>query len=249
MNEQCQILVADDNVVNQIFAKRLLERSGYRVDTVSNGAEAIAALERKRYHLVVMDCMMPVLDGYSATEVIRASSPDRFDPQIPIIATTALATSRDREKCFSAGMTDYVSKPIVASTFLHKVANNLGKLVDSGNSPQSSGGGQAGPGENEAQLKIQAELLSSMSASIVTEAEQWLRQLRVLAKAGDVDGLRLLAHKIRGTADIVGRRELSAISERLEDSAGAGELESTSKLNTRLIEELQQLIFELQESA
>ena len=107
-----RILVAEDNVVNQKVAQTLLTRSGYTVDIAQNGSEAIQALETTHYDLVLMDCQMPVLDGYEATRAIRSLHSKVLNRQIPIIALTANAMSGDREKTAQAGMDDFLSKPL-----------------------------------------------------------------------------------------------------------------------------------------
>ena len=106
-----RILVAEDNAVNQKLIARLLEKKGHRVDVVANGREAVDAVTRIGYDLVLMDVQMPEMDGLEATRQIRAA--DRSEvARIPIIALTANAMQGDQERCLSAGMDDYLAKPV-----------------------------------------------------------------------------------------------------------------------------------------
>ncbi len=104
------ILLAEDNPTNQKLAIRLLQKAGYPVDVVNTGKEAVAAVQNKKYKLVLMDVQMPEMDGFEATRRIREISPEFAN--LPIVAMTAYAMAGDRERCLDAGMNDYLSKPL-----------------------------------------------------------------------------------------------------------------------------------------
>ena len=141
-----RILVAEDNVVNQKVAVRMLEKLGYRVDLAANGLEALDALARLPYAAVLMDCQMPEMDGFAATREIRqrealdegpeatdseiARSVDSASRHIPIIAMTANAMQGDRERCLASGMDDFVSKPVTSQDLQRALAQWLNRSDD-----------------------------------------------------------------------------------------------------------------------
>jgi signal transduction histidine kinase/ActR/RegA family two-component response regulator len=129
------ILLAEDTPVNQVVAVRMLTKLGHRVDVVSNGAEAIAAVARAEYDVVLMDCLMPEVDGYEATTRIRAAERTR---RVPIVALTASATLEDRRQCLAAGMDDYLSKPVTMSELARVVAHWGGRHESASLAPDTA---------------------------------------------------------------------------------------------------------------
>jgi CheY-like chemotaxis protein len=107
-----QILLAEDNPVNQKLAVRLLQKLGANVRVVNNGIEVLQALREADFDAVLMDCQMPLMDGYEATQQLRRAEGSVRNAQIPVIALTAHAMATDRAKCLAAGMNDYLTKPI-----------------------------------------------------------------------------------------------------------------------------------------
>ena len=105
-----KILVTEDNIVNQTLTVLILERLGYQADLVGNGKEALEAVKKKRYDLVLMDIQMPEMDGLTATKCIRQDLQKENQPRI--VAMTAAAMKEDRDKCIEAGMDDYIIKPV-----------------------------------------------------------------------------------------------------------------------------------------
>ncbi|MFT6896651.1 MAG: two-component system sensor histidine kinase/response regulator [Paraglaciecola sp.] len=116
-----RVLVVEDNIINQIVAQSMLEKFGIYADLAANGKEALSALESLPYDLVFMDCQMPVMDGFDASRNIRDPQSKVRNRAVPIIAMTANTMEGDREKCITAGMNDFISKPVEA----HKLQQAL----------------------------------------------------------------------------------------------------------------------------
>jgi signal transduction histidine kinase/ligand-binding sensor domain-containing protein/CheY-like chemotaxis protein len=122
-----RILMAEDNMINQKVALRILQSRGYEADTVTDGTQAVEALRSKPYDLVLMDVQMPGMDGYEATRIIRDPSSNVLDATIPIIAMTAHAMKGDRELCLEAGMDDYISKPVKREELFAAIERQLAR--------------------------------------------------------------------------------------------------------------------------
>jgi CheY-like chemotaxis protein len=118
------VLVAEDNPVNQKVAVRTLERCGCEIDVVNNGREALDALAARRYAVVLMDCQMPVMDGYDATTELRRR--ERGLRRTPVIAMTAHAMNGAAERCMAAGMDDYIPKPVRRAQLIEALRRWIG---------------------------------------------------------------------------------------------------------------------------
>ena len=112
MRRRLNILLVDDNPINRDVAGFLLRRMGHRFDVAVNGQDALDHLAREAYDAVLMDCQMPVMDGFEATRTIRAGSVPGIDPHVPVIALTAYVTDGDRKRCLDAGMDEHLTKPL-----------------------------------------------------------------------------------------------------------------------------------------
>jgi len=123
------ILIVEDNPVNQRVAQVMLRKMGLDSDIVANGLEAVNALQTIPYDLVLMDCQMPVMDGFKATRVIRQQGSKAKNPLIPIIAMTASAMQGDRDKCIEAGMNDFIAKPVLKRELAKVIAKWLSITV------------------------------------------------------------------------------------------------------------------------
>lgn len=124
-----RILLVEDNAINQAVAYEMLKNLGYQIELAGNGIEALEVLSKapRPFNLILMDCQMPVMDGYEASRKIRASQNGNFNPDIPIVALTANAMKGDAEKCYAAGMDGYLTKPIIADELQLGIAKWLNK--------------------------------------------------------------------------------------------------------------------------
>ena len=234
------LLVAEDNEVNQLVARGMANRLGYDVEIVDDGAQAVAATLTGKYAAVLMDCHMPVMDGFEATRTIRAR--DHGGQRIPIIAMTAGALDEDRERCFASGMDDYVSKPVD----VEKLGAVLAKWVpqpapavtgvgerttpDGRDTEQPPAGGPhqpaAAPPSNVAavldteRLQLLRELGPSLLPDAISafreEARRSLHRLKGVLASGDAKELQSAAHKLAGAAGNIGAMGASGLARELE---------------------------------
>ncbi|MEO7414531.1 MAG: ATP-binding protein, partial [Opitutaceae bacterium] len=235
------LLLAEDNAANQLVAQKLLGKMGHRIDMVGNGLEALERLGKQRYDAVLMDCQMPILDGYETTRRIRAGEVTGVDSRIPIIALTAYALLDDRLKCLKAGMSDYVSKPVRPDN-LRAAFLRTGLITAPGVpiAPSVRAGAAAVldqsvleplrglPGRNG------PELIPELVAMFKREEPTRLAECESLFGERRADQLAEVAHKLAGSCANLGAHEMRAIVLALEKAAQTSRWEEVP----RLLEEL-----------
>jgi CheY-like chemotaxis protein len=123
--EKIPVLLAEDNLLNQELVREFLSDTPFDVTITDNGQRAVEAFQQQRFDIVLMDCQMPIMDGYDACRAIRNFESNRALPRIPIIAITANAVVGDREACIAAGMDDYLTKPFGGDALLSVIAKWL----------------------------------------------------------------------------------------------------------------------------
>jgi signal transduction histidine kinase/DNA-binding response OmpR family regulator/putative methionine-R-sulfoxide reductase with GAF domain len=221
-----RILVAEDNVVNQRLALRLLEKLGYRADVAANGLEAVEAVERQAYDLVLMDVQMPEMDGVEATRHILERWTDGKRPWI--VAMTAEVMRGDREGFLAAGMNDYVAKPIRPQELVAAITRTPSR----GRMNEAAGAEAARPAVDASVLARLAESMGGDDAFVAELIEQFVTDSPALVtaarhgvEAGDSDEVRRAAHTLKSNAATFGANELADRSSRLEAAAKAGTLD------------------------
>ncbi len=211
------ILVAEDSLVNQTLAVRLLERQGHTAVVASNGSEALAALEKQPFDVVLMDVQMPGMDGFEATEAIRVQE-QATGAHIPIIAMTAHVMQGDRERCLEAGMDDYVSKPIHSEELFQTIARLVPNVTNVAPQPPAEQP-IATLFDQDAALRCvdgDRELLRELVELFRQGCAQLLEAMREAVVKQDALRLRHAAHTLKGEVGNFGASEAVAAALRLE---------------------------------
>jgi two-component system cell cycle sensor histidine kinase/response regulator CckA len=243
-----RILVAEDNRVNQKVAVALLEKLGYRADVVGNGREAVDAVARLRYAMVLMDCQMPEMDGVEATALIRKREGEQPSRRLPIIALTANAMRGDREKYLEAGMDDYLTKPVNRK----QLEAMLVRWLPGQSTPHEHHG--LGSSEQQElvpgcvdsavladlrQVDRSGGLLSTLITHFLEDVPIRLAVLQEALQQGDVGGLARVAHELNGASGNLGARHLRELCVELQALERANDLTKAGTLLTQLVSEFE----------
>jgi len=237
--QRTRILLAEDNPINQKVAQRILERLGYRVDAVADGAEAIHALEMTPYDLVLMDVQMPEMDGLEATRRIRNPASSVRDHQVPVLAITAHALKGDREQCLAAGMDDYVSKPVQPQELADVVEKWMAyALRDEATSPGPPATPPRGSVVDRTRLVERLDgderLCDELLGIFIEDFPVQLSQLKDAFERDDAATIVRRGHAIKGEAANVESRVLRNLAHEIEKAARRNALDSVRPLLAQL---------------
>ncbi|MFT0818305.1 response regulator [Synechococcus sp. W60.3] len=268
--QSLRILLAEDNPVNQKVALRQLQSLGYMADVVANGQEVLDLLQRVQYDLILMDCQMPVMDGYEATRRLRQQERGSGHRTV-VIAITANAMQEDRERCLQAGMDDYLSKPVLKED-LERVLNHWSQRIapsaaGAANGPASpdppSAEGANGNSAPTLPYPIDAAYLDRVTGGdrqfqrellqvFVQDCQNQLPHLRQAVTKGDPEELRKVAHRLKGASANVGANAFCQVARELEHLgvglAQQGSLDSAAPEWARAsqgLEELERILADL----
>ncbi len=225
-----RILLAEDNAVNRVVASQMLLKFGCRVVEAVNGREAVRLAKQNRFDLVLMDCQMPILDGYEATRMIREAEAQDDLPRTPIVAFTANAMKGDSEIILKAGMDDHIVKPVKSDALervLRKWLHESDSSVDSGHAETGSLPSAAGAIVNAATLEhlrsVTGDLFETMMEQFIEDGEVYLRELREGIDARDFGRVEAAAHPLRSSSCQIGAGRLASLAGVLEDAAAQGD--------------------------
>jgi CheY-like chemotaxis protein len=232
------LLLVEDNPINLAVAKRLLAALGYRCDHAENGEQALERMASGHYRMVLMDCLMPVLDGYGATRRWRereARQPDT--PRLTIVAMTANAMAEDRQRCLDAGMDDYLSKPISREVladclrrWLPVAAPNRQPATDAAvqadATPAAPAAAESVDMETLEELReIAGDETGQIVALFLEDTPRLIAQMTKAATHADHAAMRMAAHTLKSSAANLGAVPLSLMAKRIELDARAQRLE------------------------
>ncbi|MDB5311501.1 MAG: hybrid sensor histidine kinase/response regulator [Gemmataceae bacterium] len=209
-----RVLLAEDNEVNQVLAVRILEKRGHAVTVVGDGGQAVAALDARRFDLILMDVQMPEMDGLEAAAAIR-SRERGTNRRTPIVALTARVMKGDRERCLAAGMDAYLSKPLKSA----ELVETLARLVPAA----APADGVFDRAAALARVEGDAALLRQLVGHFTAQSGKLLADIRTAAEGRNGKKLERAAHKLKGSAGTFGARPASESAARLEAMGRAGD--------------------------
>jgi PAS domain S-box-containing protein len=236
------VLIAEDNQVNQLLAKRMFEKLGHQVTVVGNGREALSAVQVGNFDLVAMDVQMPEMDGLDATTAIRATEKEA-GTHTPILAMTAHAMKGDRERCLAAGMDGYTSKPIRIGELELAIAQLVSpsKPAEGPLPQETQEDGIIDRAALVAGVDGNRRLLNELIRVFLADCPQRLAEIKEAVRRGDVEALRIAAHTLKGSVGNFAAKRAFAAAQRLEIMGRDGDLDKAGDARIALESELARL--------
>jgi CheY-like chemotaxis protein len=258
--------VADDSPANRLVAVKFVEKLGYHADAVASGPEALAALRKVAYDLVLMDCQMPDLDGFETTRNIRSGAAAVLNRAVPIIALTACALNGDREACCAAGMDDYLTKPVDYAELAAALDRCLRTSARPGEAAPIPGAGAPpvprtaaqplpSPGERPAsadsplfdcagfvqRLMGDLEMADLVAQSFLADMPGQIQALKAAVDSADATAATKVAHRVKGASSAVGGSGLQRLAYSMELAGKSQDLGTLQAILPQVAEEFEGL--------
>jgi CheY-like chemotaxis protein len=229
-----RILLVEDNHINQLVAQKILAKAGLSADVADSGEKALEKLSTQSYELVLMDVRLPGIDGIETSRRIRSRESDVLDHSVPIIALTAYASDEDQATCITAGMDDYLSKPLDIDAFLDLVRRYVQSAANTGAASGGTGPGASPPDTPTPgyplfdsdqlldQLGGDAQLAQTAVSTLLGLWDRKHKRLVAAADKEDLHEVHSLAHSLAGAAGNVTAVALQSILREIESAAENG---------------------------
>jgi two-component system, sensor histidine kinase and response regulator len=264
--QRARVLIVEDNIVNQKLAVRMVEKLGFQPHVVENGQEALKALETGTYAAMLMDCQMPIMDGFEATKRIREeehrdalqATSDEHDPSspvsrhIPIIAVTANAMQGDRERCLAAGMDDYLAKPVKLDELRAVLQRWMIPQPEPRTIPAMTPEHAAPEGSRDRrvfdpekmwhQIGGDGQLFAQLVVLFLERYDMVLTEIKQALITHDASALERTAHTLKGTAGNLCASQVALIASRLEAVGHLGKLQDAPAIYAQLELEITRFI-------
>ncbi len=225
-----KVLFVDDNLVNRHVGEQMLLKLGLNYEMAINGQEALNARKTGSFDLILMDCQMPVMDGFEATQNIRQYEDEKGLDRIKIIALTANAMQGDRENCLNAGMDDYLAKPYTIKILF----NTLSKWLEGSAEKLEASDGEIEGLQISASLininkfeetrGLMGENMNLIIRAFIESAENHIAEMEVYLKSTDFEGLRHAVHAIKGSCAVLGLEKLFELCNGVEEKCKSGDI-------------------------
>ena len=236
------ILLAEDNRVNQTVVIRLLEKRGHTCSVACDGKQALDALEREQFDLILMDVQMPDMDGFDATAAIRKKE-QATGAHIPIIAMTAHAMKGDRERCLKAGMDAYISKPVSSKSLVEAIDRLASRSILPTVKVDAAARDDIGLNREKILARVDGDydLFQELVDLFLADLPQRLDAIRTAVHSNDSTSLERSAHSLKGAVGNFGRTPAHRAAEQLEEIARSQKLSQAPEIFTNLEAEIERL--------